>query len=189
MSPARLRGLSILALLALNAAVVLAWSQGWLDARAEGQRIPVPGSSAGGATLPLALSGMVVAAALALAGPVFRVILGILQALLGVCVAIVAGTALTDPAAAARTEVATTTGLVGTGAGVTADATLWPGAALALGVLLAVAGLGILVTARRWPRTTSRFERNRVTPAEPGGDPIREWDALSGGEDPTTGAR
>lgn len=189
MSPVRLRGSFLLALLALNSLVVLAWSQAWLSARAEGASIPVPGQSAGGAELPLALTGLALAAALALAGPVFRLVLGVLQALLGLCVAIAAALVLFDPAAASATQVATVTGLSGTGAGITATPTAWPGIALALGALLVLLGIGIAATGSRWPRTTSRFERSRVARADSTSDPIREWDALSEGEDPTTGPR
>lgn len=189
MTGARLRGVAVLALLSLNALVVLAWSQEWLVARADRTTLSVPGSAAGGAELPLALTGFALVAAILIAGRVFRVILAVLQALLGACVAIAAGLVLADPADAARAQAARQTGIAGDAVDVVAAPTAWPVVALVLGVTLVLAGIGVAATVRRWPRATSRFERSRAAAAERGGpvapDPIEEWDALSGGEDPT----
>lgn len=193
MSAVRLRGVSLLAVLVLNALVLLTWSQVWLDARAQGQRIPVSGSVSAGAVLPLTLSGLALLAALAIAGPVFRIVLGILQAALGLSVAIVAGMVIGNPAAAAAPRVAVTTGLTGVGTAISASPTAWPAATLTLAALLILTGIGIAATASRWPGTTNRFERSRLAAEEAGreptDDPIRDWDALSEGEDPTTGSR
>lgn len=197
MSPSRIRSVSVLVLLALNALVVLTWSQTWVDARSEGEPLPIPGSAAGGAELPLALTGLVLVAALLIAGRVFRVILPVLQALLGACVAIAAALVLADPVSAARPEVARATGITGSDTAVDAVATGWPTAALVLGILLVLAGIGVAATVGRWPRPTSRFDRTRAESAEghasggvdgsPTGrrDAVDEWDALSDGEDPT----
>lgn len=62
------------------------------------------------------------------------------------------------------------------------QATGWPLAASAGAVLVAAAGLAVMVRGRRWPGMSSRYER--------GGDNRRDgpaslWDALSRGDDPT----
>lgn len=103
----------------------------------------------------LATAAAAATLALLLAGRVFRVILGILLALLGGCVVVVA--------------------------------VLLPGpsvSALAGGILLALVAIGVVVTSRAWPSTTSRYTRARLD-----GDPTSDWDTLSAGDDPTEGSR
>lgn len=117
MTPGRIRLLSLLAL-----AVPVA-----LTAVAAG------GGSAVGA---LALATVAAAFALLLAGPVFRIVLAVLIALLGLCVIVVA--------------VATPEG--GSLAGV----------AVAGGIVQILAGGAIAVTARLWPSAGSRFGRSRL---------------------------
>ncbi len=87
-------------------------------------------SSAFGA---LATAAAAATLALLLAGRVFRVILGVLLALLGVCVVLVA-VVLPD----------------------------LPVLALAGGLLLAVVALGVVITSPRWPSTASRYSRTRL---------------------------
>lgn len=194
MSPSRLRGVTILALLALELLALLAWSQNWyvlhLAGRAGGT-IQVPGSSGGGAVLPLALTGLVLIAALALAGPAFRIVLGVLQALLGLCIALQAGISLHDPVATARTLITSATGISDGAARLVRSfgTSAWPVVALLAGILLVVAGLALAVTATRWPASTRRFQRNRLVPADRPMTTIEEWDALSEGDDPTAGPR
>jgi hypothetical protein len=117
MTPGRLRLLSLLSL-AISVA---------LTAVAAG---------AGGSFLALVLATVAAAFALLLAGPVFRMILAVLIALLGVCVILVA--------------VATPEG----GALV--------GLAVAGGALQVLIGIGIALTARAWPASGSRYSRTRV---------------------------
>ena len=71
-----------------------------------------------------------------LAGPVFRTILSILLALLGVCVVLVA---VTTPDAGSL-------GVLG----------------LVAGVVLVLVALAVTLTARLWPSSTSRYTRSRV---------------------------
>lgn len=92
--------------------------------------------------------------AMLLAGPVFRITLAVLLALLGLCVLLVAIATL--------------------GAGSLAVA------GIVAGALQIAVGLGIALTARRWPASGSRYSRTRVA-----GDPASDWDALSSGDDPT----
>jgi hypothetical protein len=113
-TPSRLR---LLGLLALAVPIVIV-------AVATGQ------STAFGA---LATAAAAATLALLLAGTVFRVILGLLLALLGVCVVVVA-VLLPDLSVTA----------------------------LAGGILLAVVATGVVVTSRGWPSTASRYTRARV---------------------------
>ncbi|MEZ5190663.1 MAG: Trp biosynthesis-associated membrane protein [Schumannella sp.] len=137
------------------------------------------------------LASLTIVLALALAGPVFRVILGVLDALLGLCVVLVAGWSLSDPVLASVEALAEATGFTSD-----ADAwsdriadiapTGWPYAAIGAGILMIVTGIAIAVTARKWPATGSKYSRVRL--ATEGGapaDPASDWDALSEGEDPT----
>jgi uncharacterized membrane protein (TIGR02234 family) len=188
-TPSRLRGLTILALLIGDAAALLAWSQTWFVLRVEGHAVAVPGSVAGGGVLAFALTGLALVLAVLLAGVVFRVVLGALQVLVGAGLAAAAAIALGDPVAASGALVADATGLTGPAARalITAVApTAWPAVAIAAGAWLVLAGLLLAVGAARWPRATSRFERNRTVAADAASaDTIGEWDALSKGDDPT----
>ena len=84
----------------------------------------------------LALASAAAAAAMLLAGPVFRLILSVLLALLGLCVVLVA---LNTPDGGSLGVVA-----------------------LVAGILQALVALGVAGTVRRWPTSTSRYSRSRV---------------------------
>lgn len=114
MTPSRLR---LLGLLALAVPIVI-----------------VAASTAASAAFgALATAAAAATLALLLAGPVFRIILSALLALLGVCVVIVA-VVLPDFSILA---------LVG-------------------GILLAVVALGVALTSRAWPSSASRYTRSRL---------------------------
>jgi len=138
MRPARVR---LVALLALLVPVVLASIAAGVE----------PGL--GALVLATAAGGF----AMLLAGPVFRVVLAVLLALLGLCVLLVAVAALDGGQLAILGVVA--------------------------GGLQIVVGVGMALTAARWPASGSRYSRTRVA-----GDPASDWDALSAGDDPTDGA-
>lgn len=93
-------------------------------------------AGAGAAVPALALATAAAGFALLLAGPVFRVVLAVLIALLGACVILV--------------SVATPGGgsLVGLG--------------IAAGAVQILIGVGIAVTARLWPASGSRYSRTKV---------------------------
>lgn len=191
MTPSRLRLLSMVAIVIEAALVSLAWSQTWFLLRLSGVELPVPGSVAGGALLPLALASLALVAALALAGPFFRVVLGILDALLGVCVLVVSIWALSDPVRASLPILIDSTGISGEGTLLgmvaSAPATPWPFVALVLGVLMMLTGLAVAVTSRAWPTSGAKYTRTRAE--TPDGTAIHDWDALSEGDDPTTEPR
>ena len=191
MTPARLRLLSM-ALIVLEAGLVsLSWSQTWYLIRLSGSEYPVGGDIAGGALLPLALASLTLVLALALAGPVFRVILGVLDALLGVCVVVVGAWSLSDPVRASLPVLVEGTGIASADAlaeAVTGTvATAWPFAGLAGGALMILTGIGVAATSRAWPAGGGRYTRTRAVTPE--GSAIQDWDALSDGEDPTDPSR
>ena len=134
MTPRRLRLISMVAIVAEAGLVSLAWSQTWFLLRLSGVELPVAGSVAGGALLPLALASLTLVAALALAGPFFRVVLGVLDALLGVCVVAVSIWSLSDPVRASLPVLIDSTGISGRGHparhGRESPATPWPFVAL-----------------------------------------------------------
>lgn len=187
MTPKRLRLISMAAIVAEAALVSLAWSQTWFLLRLSGAELPVPGSVAGGALLPLALASLALVAALALAGPFFRVVLGVLDALLGVCVVAVTVWALSDPVRASLPVLIDSTGISGEGTLLgmvaSAPATPWPILALALGIVMVLTGIAIAVTSRAWPTSGAKYTRTRAETTD--GTAIENWDALSGGDDPT----
>ena len=192
---------------------LLAWTQVWVNAivgqsGSARQSLEVSGSTAAPAVTALALAGLALAGAVSIAGPVIRVVLGVLEVLLGFSVILSAFLAITAPAAASAGAVTDATGISGVDSVVDAvtEAALtpWPFVALLAGVVMFGAGVGVLVTARRWPGPTSRYQAVRFETAEPGemtavhgpdgadsstpgstSDAVDDWDGLSRGEDPT----
>lgn len=210
----RVKLLIIVTVIGASALALLAWTQTWVlaDLIIQGTataRIDVTGSTAAPALTALALAGLALAGALTIAGPVIRVVLGVLETLLGVSVFLAALTAVIDPAGASAAAVTAATGIAGhesIHAGV-ASATLtgWPYLALAAAGIMVVAGIGVLSTQHRWPGPTTRYQAVRLVPAStdadaasasdgvaPAGDSaarrsdsVGDWDDLSRGEDPT----
>ncbi len=194
MTPARLRMVLLGATALLAGLVLLAWSQPWftLSLTSGGATtLEVRGDVAAGGLAPLALAVLAVIAALALAGPVFRAVFGVLEALLGGSIVAVALVAVGDPVAASASAVTDATGIAGA-ASVTelveaVAVSAWPAAAIALGVAVGVVGVVVAATARRWPTSGRRYGGIRTRPDQgtvP--DPVAEWDALSDGDDPTS---
>ncbi|PPI42661.1 hypothetical protein C5D18_11795 [Rathayibacter tritici] len=203
----RLKYSAILGVVLLAALELTSSTQSWFTltlaaTEGEGQRIDVAGTVAAPALSALALAGLALAAALAIAGPVFRILLGLLQVLLGASVVLAAATALGDPVRAGASLVTGATAIAGeqsVAALVASSAvTAWPVVALACGVLAAVLGIGVLATSRRWPgaakKRTSRFEpadgyghgASTVHTDDGDIDPVVSWDELSRGDDPTS---
>jgi len=197
MTPTRLRLVSLLGIAVVAALTLLAWSQAWFRVSVDTLALTVGGSVAGAALPALALASLAVILALALAGPLFRSILGVLEALLGVGIVVTSAFALANPVAASLPAITKATGLAGSGNGIadSVEATGWPVLAVVSGVLAILVGLVVAVTARTWPTSSRRFSRTRTEAEGPGGDadaevdPIREWDAQSEGDDPTRPTR
>jgi hypothetical protein len=202
-TPSRLRALSLLALLVLGGAALLAWSQPWFVLELPEGPLAATGETAAPALAALALSELLVVPALAIAGAFFRVVLAVLQSALGACVVLQASVAIADPVQASARAVSEITGIEGASgvAGLVASASssAWPAVALVAGVLMVLAGPAIAVTSRRWPAATRKYRAVRFAAADdaaaqPGrrGEARRgaidDWDALSGGADPTDAA-
>jgi len=186
----RLKAYSLLGIVILAALVFTAWSQTWFTLTVQQKPFEVAGSVAGSALAPIALASLALVAALAIAGPFFRVVLGVLLALLGVCVVVVSTFAIANPVVAATAAITKSTGVAGPASVdklVTATSmTGWPIVAIVLGILLVLLGLGIAPTARSWPESGRKYTRSRLVAADGEGlDPVQEWDALSEGDDPT----
>lgn len=195
-NPRRLKSTLLLAAVVVDAFVLASWTQTWLtvglgaEAGHKGE-IVVVGSVAAPALSALALAGLALVAALAIAGPVFRVVLGSLQAVIGACVAYSAFAALVDPGAAAAAAITQATGVAGSSS---VDAlvehttlTAWPIVTLVLGILLALVGIAIVVTFRAWPGPSKKYQTVQFADADADGeaDPVITWDGLSRGDDPT----
>jgi uncharacterized membrane protein (TIGR02234 family) len=187
---ARLKLISLVGIATLAALLFAAWSQSWFTLTLEGKPFPVSGQVAGGALSALALASLALIAALAIAGRFFRPVLGALLALLGICVIAVSVFAIANPVVAATAAITKATGVAGTqsvarlvsGASITA----WPVVAIVLGVLMTLWGLAIAPTSRSWPDSGRKYSRSRMSDEDADAqDPIREWDALSEGDDPT----
>lgn len=189
MTAARMKLLLVLAGIAFSGLTLLAWTQEWFSITLlDGGVLRVTGEIAAPALTALALTGLVLVGALSIAGPVFRVILGALQALLGFTVALSALLAINDSVRASAAAITTATGvsgeLVGEQVGATVT-TAWPMIALIAGALLIATGVLVVATARRWPGSTRKYQAVRLTPAEGSRTAVDDWDSLSDGEDPT----
>lgn len=151
MTPARLKLVSLAGLALFAGLVLLAGSQPWAaDADASAVR------DAPTAILAVGLAQLALVGALAIAGPVFRIVLGVLAALLGVCVVLVVA--------------------------VTGEwSTAWPVVAVVGGSLFVLGGLVVAVTGRTLPTGGRKYSRTRLA----GGGAAADWDALSEGQDPT----
>ncbi len=190
MSAQRLKVLLLLGGLIASGLVLVGWTQSWFDVElSTGQSLSVTGDVAAGGLAALGLSGLALGAALAIAGPVFRVILGVLEVAIGGLVVLSASLALADPV---RASLAAITGATGESGEDSARAlvsgiaaTPWPALALVLGVLLAALGILVIATSRRWPASSRKYQAVRLEQADGERSSVGDWDALSDGRDPT----
>ncbi len=195
MTGARLRLLAIVLPLVSSSVAFIAWSQPWVTVGlADGRVLVASGDVAAPAIPPLAIAALALVGALTLAGVVFRVVLGLLQALLGAGIAASGFLAIADPVQASAATITEATGVEGLDSlSVIVNQpaiSAWPWVAIAVGALAVVMGLGIAATASRWPERTRRFDAVRLEPLEdtaeaPAPDRQDAWDALSDGDDPT----
>ncbi|GLI28822.1 hypothetical protein ARHIZOSPH14_30640 [Agromyces rhizosphaerae] len=172
---------------------LLAWTQTWFTVTLDaGAAHEVPGQVADAALAALALAGLALGAALAIAGRVARLVLGLLAVVLGACIVLSAWLAIGDPAGAAAPVVTESTGIAGESAVALVASvawTAWPWVGAASGVLLAAAGIAVLATSSRWPESSRRYRAVRVERADGAAGTVDEWDELSRGEDPTEPGR
>ncbi len=190
--PRRVRLLALLMPVIVAALALLAWSQVWVTTElADGRSLAVAGDAAAPAIPPFALASLALVGALTLSGVIFRVVLGLLQALLGVGIIASGSLALIDPISAAAAPLTEATGVSGLesvrGLVELSAVTVWPWIAVTAGAVGIVVGVAIALTASRWPPRTRRYDAVRFSPE--GGDARTErldaWDALSDGDDPT----
>ena len=192
----RMKTLLLVTAVLADALILAAWTQTWLSISLVGVgphsgALDVVGSVAAPALSALALAGLALVAALAIAGPVFRIILGLLEAVIGACVMISSIAVLASPATAGAAAVTEATGVAGSQSTIDLVAattlTAWPAITLVLGVVLALAGLATVLTHRRWPGPSKKYQTVRFTQVEtaPSADPVGAWDDLSRGDDPT----
>ncbi|WP_181062691.1 Trp biosynthesis-associated membrane protein [Pseudoclavibacter sp. RFBG4] len=204
---------TLLAIVVGTALAILAWSQVWFSFEvslgAQTFAGEVRGDVAAPAVMALALAALAVLAALALAGVVFRYVLGGLLTLVGAVLVLQSFVAVGNPAPAIAPEVTAASGLAGqqtiadaVAAGAV-SVTFWPWLAVVAGAVLAFAGVLAIVTARRWPTSGRRFSTTSLEATDempdngqPSGDVradapagsdqrVEQWDALSHGDDPT----
>src|SRR6218665_1655122 len=180
---ARLRFMTLSGCLVAALLVLLAWSQSWY------QLVLAPGSGATGAPLSIsgdiaspalaafALAALALVAALALAGPGIRMVLGVLAVLLGGCVLLAAATTLSNPVTAVSSAVTKATGVAGDASTAALIGSLtqtgWPIVSFIGGVLLLAAGGAALITGGRWPGGSRRYSPVRMAPVD-GPDQIGE---------------
>jgi hypothetical protein len=185
----RLKLILLLAGLALSGLVFLGWTQSWFAISiVNGPTLSIGGDTAAPALSTLALTCIVLNAALSIAGPFFRVVLGALEALLGVAVLFSGILALADPAKSSAAAISNATGVAGAEsiAALIASVSIfaWPWVATIAGALLVLLGGIVVATGRRWPGAGRKYNAIRMTPSEKR-DSVDDWDALSGGDDPT----
>ncbi|MET0976759.1 MAG: Trp biosynthesis-associated membrane protein [Leifsonia sp.] len=151
----------------------------------------VNGSVAAPALSALSFAAIALAAALAIAGPVIRIVLGVLGVVLGGSVILSAAIAIGDPALSGASAVTKATGVSGAesvrGLVSSVTWTAWPVLALVAGILLVLAAIAVLVTSRMWPASARRYQAVRLEGAETSAKDraVDEWDELSRGDDPT----
>jgi len=170
--------------------VFLGWTQEWFSVVVtEGPTLSVAGDVAAPALSTLALTTLVLIAALSIAGPFFRVVLGVLQTLLGATVVLSGVIALVDPVKASGATISDATGIAGNEsihalvASVAVSA--WPWISIIGGALLAAIGVAVIATGRRWPGSSRKYSAVKLEPAAER-SAVDDWDSLSDGADPTS---
>jgi hypothetical protein len=192
MNAKRLRLVTILAIPVVAALTLLSSTQQWWTVDVTGKTLDVVGTVASPALSALALTSFALTAALAIAGPVFRIVLAILQTLTGLTVVLAAVNSLADPITTSSVLISEATGVAGTDSiAALVDevaVTGWPTLAIVSGVLTALIGLVLLFTVRRWPTASRKYQAVQLE--EPGAprSAVGDWDALSEGADPTDAA-
>ncbi|MBO3102942.1 Trp biosynthesis-associated membrane protein [Cellulomonas fengjieae] len=139
---------------------------------------------------PAVVAGAVVilaaVAAVGLVGRIGRWFVALVVVAVGVLVVATTLGVTTDPVAAVTPSVAAQTGVGRLDGPVTT--TVWPWAALAVGVLDVVAGAWFAAASRTWSGPSRRHETGPAASAAPTGqapDERSDWDALSRGDDPS----
>jgi len=175
--------------LLLSGLVFLGWTQQWFTIVIdEGPTLSIAGDVAAPALSTLALTSLVLIGALSIAGPFFRVVLGVLQSALGATIVLSGVLALADPVQASVASISDATGIAGNDAVAQLVAstaiTLWPWVSTLAGALLTLLGVVVVVTGRRWPGSGRKYGAVKLAPAAER-TAVDDWDSLSEGTDPT----
>jgi hypothetical protein len=195
MTGRRLKVLSLIAGIIFSAFTLVAWTQLWFtdsvsETTTSRLALAVTGDVAAPSLSAFSLAGLALVAALTIAGPVLRIVLGILQFAIGSGIVATTAAALANPVAASADAVTKVTGVSGShsvAALVSASTqTAWPWLALAFGALTAILGIFIAITSRRWPGSSRRYQTAQDAEQEISSNPVSDWDRLSGGNDPTS---
>jgi exopolysaccharide biosynthesis WecB/TagA/CpsF family protein len=117
-NPRRLKYPTMLAGVVLSGLTLLTWTGQWFSLTIDGKaatqsHLTAAGDVAAPALVTLALAGLALVGALAIAGPVIRSVLGAVQTLLGLTVVLSAVSALRDPVAASASLITNATGVSG----------------------------------------------------------------------------
>ncbi|KQR54542.1 hypothetical protein ASF88_07135 [Leifsonia sp. Leaf336] len=163
----RVKYLTLLALVVGSGLGLLSATQTWFvidvkDVANHAGTVTVAGSAAAPALTALSLAGLALTAALAIAGPAFRVVLSILGILLGVSIVFSAVSVVGDPLRAAGGAITSATGVAGEASlrklveSTTTE--FWPWLAVVGGVLVALAGILAIVFVRAWPGPSRRYQ-------------------------------
>lgn len=189
MTPRR-RKLSLLfAGIALAGIAFIGWTQQWYSVTlVDGPMLSIGGDVAAPALSTLALTCLVLIGALSIAGPFFRIVLGVLQVLLGATMVLSGVLALANPVGASAASITDATGIAGATSVAEQVAsiasTAWPWVSTIASVLIVVSGVAVLVTSKNWPGSARKYSATKL---EPAGErtTVDDWDALSEGNDPT----
>jgi uncharacterized membrane protein (TIGR02234 family) len=190
----RLKPLSLLLAALLAASGLLAWAMPWFTVTLAGSDIAVnelsvSGETAAPALAALSVAGLALVAALAIARPVLRMVLGGLEALIGIGVVVSGASALAEPIAASAPLVTQMTGLDGTESVTAAinSISTGPGSIIAVvaGILMIALGTAIAITTRRWPGASHKYQATGGEGSDEPRSAVSDWDRLSEGDDPT----
>ncbi|WP_223690638.1 Trp biosynthesis-associated membrane protein [Leifsonia poae] len=163
----RAKYVTLLILLVGSGLTLLSSTQTWFSAQLtavadHASSITVQGSAAAPALTALSLAGLALAAALAIAGPVFRIVLSLLGLLLGVSVLISSFSAIGDAVGASSAAITTATGVAGSKSVaalvISIHTDIWPAFAVAGGIALVLASAAVIVTSRLWPGPSRRYQ-------------------------------
>ncbi|WP_082305214.1 Trp biosynthesis-associated membrane protein [Leucobacter japonicus] len=184
--------LTITGLAAAGALALLAGSQTWISFMLDGTHSleSVAGHDVNSAVSPIAIAIFAAALALTIAGRVFRRVLGALIVLLGAGLAALTISVVVRPLEAITGTITSLTGITGantTSLVVWSQLSAWVWVCVAAGVIAALLGVTVVVWGGRWVTGGRKYDASAPTAATAAGQPdrISDWDALSGGDDPS----
>lgn len=156
-------------------------------------RVGVTGADGIQSLMPVAIALLAIGVVLGIAGKVLRLVLGALTVVFGGwsswSVWHATGSGNDGLLSFGSRKLAEVTGIVTddhSSLVVSADANAWPTVSLIVGILIACAGVLIMIFGWGWQRGGQRYESRQSRAYEDGGaDRIADWDALSHGDDPS----